>query len=355
MNKVELKVNGKIFEGWKRVRVTLSIETIAGSFELEVSDRWANQPTLWPILEEDSCELAIDGMTVITGYVDRRTLSYSASDRSLSVSGRDRTGSLVDCSAQLEKWEFKNTSVLTVAKRIASDFNIEVKAQGGLVLPNAPAKISIDPGDTCHEAIERACRLAGVLPVSDGLGNLVLTRAGSAQASVDLVEGENILSASAEYDSTGRHYLYAVLGQHKGSDQLNGASTSIKATATDENVKRVTRTLLIRPEGNVTPEHAKKRAQWEATVRAARSETVSVTVQGWTQGGALWPVNGLVKVRSPMIGVNGTMLITQATFGLDASNGLTTQLTLRRPDAFLPEPVVTKAKTSGWKELAGGA
>jgi prophage tail gpP-like protein len=49
------------------------------------------------------------------------------------------------------------------------------------------------------------------------------------------------------------------------------------------------------------------------------------------------------------------MLITQAVFSLDPSAGSTTELTLRRPDAFIPEPTVTKASTGLWKEIEHGA
>ena len=72
MSDLRLVVNGKKYGGWKSVRVTRSIESIAGSFELDVSDRWAGQGEIWPIYEEDACRVEIDGTTVIDGYVDHR-------------------------------------------------------------------------------------------------------------------------------------------------------------------------------------------------------------------------------------------------------------------------------------------
>jgi prophage tail gpP-like protein len=88
---------------------------------------------------------------------------------------------------------------------------------------------------------------------------------------------------------------------------------------------------------SISPEQ-KKRAQWEATVRAARAVSVQVTVQGWRQGnGELWPVNALVNVDLPWLRLSGDMLISELTHTLDES-GTRTQLTLRRPDAFIPQP-----------------
>lgn len=357
---ISLRVNGVEYGGWKTARVTRGIEAVSGTFDLAVSERWANQDQAWPILEEDECAVRLGDEAVITGYVDRRGLSFGAREHTLSVSGRDKTGDLVDSSAVLDKWEFRNISLQTLATRVCAPFGIRVTLHSRLGQAEIPpvARLSIDPGDTAFDVIERACRMVGALPIPDGAGGLVLARPGTARAQTDLVEGQNILSASAEYDTSGRYSSYLVLGQHKGTDAHSGAAAAaIKGRATDANVNRSARTLIIRPEGNVTPAQAEKRAQWEATVRAARSDTVIVTVQGWTQGDGktLWPVNALVKVKSPFLGVNGSLLITQATYSVD-EGGTTTTLSLKNPNAFRPEPVVPK-NTEGehfWKEIARG-
>ena len=64
---VRLIVNGVRYGGWKDIRVTRSIESIAGSFALEVTDRWAEQTESWPIAEESECRVEIDGEAVING------------------------------------------------------------------------------------------------------------------------------------------------------------------------------------------------------------------------------------------------------------------------------------------------
>jgi prophage tail gpP-like protein len=66
--------------------------------------------------------------------------------------------------------------------------------------------------------------------------------------------------------------------------------------------------------------------------------------------GALWPINALVRVRSPKkLHVDGDMLISQVTFEA-GDGGRVTTLTLRRPDAFKPEPQVSSDVL--WKELS---
>jgi prophage tail gpP-like protein len=352
MPEVVLTVNGQRYAGWTSAQVTRGIEAISGSFELTVSDRWAAGASPWPIYEEDECSISVGGTTVLTGYVDKRSSSFGPQEHSLSVSGRDRAGALVDCSALLRKWELHNTPLLSLAQKLARPFGVDVSLGAGLS-PPLVKKLTIDPGDTAFEVLERACRTAGLLPVSDGKAGVVLLRPGSTRCTTELVEGENLLSASADFDATGRYRRYVVLGQSSGSDEAFGTVVSaVVGSAVDANVNRAERVLVVRPEGSVTPSRAKARAEWEATVRAARANTVSATVQGWHQAdGALWPVNALVHVRSPRLGVVGEMLVSQLTYSV-GDGGTTTQLTLRPPNAFLPEPIV---KNDGaWKELRRG-
>lgn len=360
MSDVKLLVNKKEFSGWKSARITRGIESVAGSFDLEVSDRWVHEGVVqsWPIGEEDACQVKLGNTIVITGYVDQRSISYGSSEHSLRVSGRDKSGDLVDCSAFLNKWEFHNIGIEAFINQVCTPYGIDVTFSEALGQSETAkiAKLSIDPGDTAFEAIEKACRMAGLLVFSDGDGGIVLARAGTGRCKTALVEGENILSASADFDASQRFSTYAVLGQQTGSDNKHGkASAHIKGVASDLNVKRAARTLLVRAEKSVTLAQAAKRAQWEATVRAGKSQTINVKVQGWTQAnGDLWPINTLVAVKSPMLGIHGDLLISQATYSLDDS-GTTTQLVLRDPKAFTPEPVITKPTGSNiWKEIAGG-
>lgn len=373
---IHLVVNGMRYSGWKTACVTRGIESVSGSFELSISDRWQAGSDSWPIRQGDECKVTLDGETLITGYVDRRSVSYAAGEHSVSIAGRDRTGALVDCSAgvsplsqktvaelyggsvpvgyrEVFNFEYQRINLLELCKRVALHFGIEVSRGHGADTRETLNHVAIDPGETAFNVIDRLCKRAGVLPVSDGKGGLVLMRPGNARCSTELVEGENILAASAEFDSSQRYGRYIVLGQHSGSDTWFGAETSVRASAEDRGVRRDARVLIVRPEGSVSAAQAKRRAEWEATVRAARSASVFVTVQGWAQGdGTLWPVNAIVRVRSPHLGVDEDMLVSQADYEVGES-GTTTRLTLRRPDSFKPEPTIRQT-SAAWDEIAKG-
>lgn len=354
---VALSVDGKSYGGWKTVRISRSIEALCGSFALGVSERWAGQDQPWPIGENSPCVVSIGGAAVITGFVDERDPSYDATSHSVTIEGRDAAGDLVDCSTQLGKWSFSNVDVLALAQKIAAPFNVSVSLQTGLISTavTVPKKYSIDPGDLAAGSLENLCRVAGLLAISDGLGGILLTRAGTARCSTALVEGQNILKASAKFSAKGRFRTYEVMGSHKGREDLNGASAAgVKGTATDLNA-RAGRVLIIRPDHSLTPATAKLRAGWEASVRAARADAVSVTVAGWTQAdGTVWPINKIVGVHSKRIGVHGDMLIAGVELNHDESTGTTATLSLKDPAAYSPDPTINKQGAGApnyWKEI----
>lgn len=337
MADIQLLVNGQQFTGWEDVSIQQSIETAAGAFSMNVSDK-----VPWPISPGDECVVSEGGDIIITGYVDKVGIGLNASTHSFSVQGRDKTADIIDCSAMNKPGEWRNVKLSKIAKEIAKEFGIEVIST---VADETVDLFKLQPGEKGFEAIERACRLQGFLLTTDGLGNLVITSPSTERALVNLVQGENILEGNADFDLSQRYSRYIAIGQHSGTDAYNGtAATEVKAEAKDPKVSR-NRPLVVVAENMVTNAQAKKRAEWEATVRAARASKSTVTVQGWRQSGDtgdLWKKNTLVACDIPLLGISGDMLISAVTFSKNLSSGTTTVLELSRPDAFKPEPVVPK-------------
>lgn len=354
---ITLTVNGKKYAGWETAKVTKSLESIAGTFELTVSDRWANgiQPMAWPFADGDECKITIGSDTVITGYIDDRNPEIDAESHTFAVSGRDKAGQLVDCDVWLPQWEFKNFDVYQFVKKLCATFSINVALDPPLIgkLPRAD-KLAISPGETYFAAIDQACRMVGVFPVSDGDGEITLSRGGFDRATTALIVGQNCKRVRGKFSAQNRFYRYVLLGQRQGSDQYFGPEAAhVKADCFDKDIKNQARVKIIRAEGNVTVAYAKARVQWEMAVRAARSDAVTVEVAGWRQqSGDLWPVNALVPVDFPEMRVKGDMLISQTEFSVSDKSGKITTLSLVRPDAFKPEPVMQS--DGQWKELAPG-
>lgn len=356
---IHLLVNGSRYFGWKSARITQSIEAIADSFDITVVDHWPGREEGWTIQEEDECEVVVDGVSMLKGWIDVRSPSFSGQGRSLSYSGRSKSSVMVDCSIIPAGWTFRNETLGSMVAKIAEQFGVEVLADDGLADLAVPRKISVAPGERAFELINRLARDAGVLVVAEG-DALRITRSGTQRSTESLIEGENIINGNATYDHTQRYRQYILVSMPHGSDNNNGQALRVKAIGNDDGVTREERALLLRPKKGITLDFAQQRVDWEARIRAAKSEKASVTVHRWQRrDGTLWETNELVYVKSPTLGIDGQMLISELSFTLD-QQGEMTQIELVRPDAFEPEPTEpikspsSGRRAGGWKELAGG-
>lgn len=333
-NTVRLAFAGRSFEGWTSFSVTRSMEAASSSFELTVSDRFPGRQLAQPIKSGEACELWVGADRLVSGYVDSVSRTLAARERRVDIRGRDRIADLIDCANPALPAEFYNMTLLELAAALAGPFAIPVRADVD-VGPHFK-KVSINPGSRGFEVLEAQCRFRQILPLSDGQGGLVLTRAGRERVQGSLAEGINILAGSADFSHVDRFSHYTVKGQ---SFDLGDGAQAPSEMARDEGVRRY-RPLLIVAEEAVDGARCLERARWEALTRAARGEEASVTVQGWRdQGGALWRPNTLVPARSPVLGLEGEYLITEASLRLSPSEGTTTALRLVRRDAYQVQPM----------------
>lgn len=341
---VALSVAGRRHLGWKEARVVRSLERAAGSFELVLSDRWRAGDAVAAIVPGAACSVALDGETVITGFVDQVRPSIDSQTHEIRVAGRDKAGDLVDCSEDWRPGEWANLALPQLVAALAAPYGMPVEA---LAPAGAPIPLfRVEQGETTWEAIERACRLSGLLCVSDGLGGLQLLRPPGPRAAVGLAIGANLLAAGGVFDAVERFSEYVVKAQQASSDFLDeSAAAFVVGRASDPGVRRHRPFLRIAeaPAGSGT---AQQRAEWEATVRAARSRRAVLTVQGWRQqgsAGALWALNQLVSVTVPDLGLQGRDLVVAEVEYQRGPNGTTTRLTCLDPAAFAPAPATPQA------------
>jgi prophage tail gpP-like protein len=339
-DELELLVEGRAFTGWERVEVARSMEAASGTFEVQVSDR---DPL--PIRAGQEVTVRLAGAVVIRGSVDLVQVRGSARERALVIAGRDRTADLVDCSELTEPGEWHDIDLQRLVELIAAPFGVEIRSLLEEELEPF-LRFARQPGETAWSAIERACRLRGVLAHSSGDGALLLERPGRNLADVALIEGRNVLEWAAETNLRQRFSHYVVRAQHPGADEFFAdQSALVEGTADDEGIERF-RPLLVLAEGALAFESAKDRAAWEATVRAARSNTVSIVVQGWRQrpDGRIWTLNELSHVVLPGAGLDQVLLVNELRHSRDLEQGTLTEIGLTRRDAYSPQPDVDEAE-----------
>ncbi|WAP69036.1 phage baseplate assembly protein [Jiella pelagia] len=341
MADLRLFINGAIYSGWESVRVTRSIEQVAGAFSVEVSD-----VDPWPIKPGDAVEVVCGPEKLITGYVDRVSMGLDESSHTFKVEGRDRTADLVDCAVLGGTGGYAKQSLLQIAQSVAKPFGIAVRAEADI----GPAflKFSTQPGDTAFAVIERGARMRGLLTTTDGTGALVFTAPSGKRADAALKMGENIKSAFLEADASEKFGTYQVRGQAPGNDEAFGKDVSgVFAISKDGTVSRY-RPLIVMADMSTDKASAQRRANWERSVRSARSNRLVVTVAGWTKSssGALWKINEIVACDIPLFGIKGARLISGLTFSRTLADGTTTEIELAGEGAYVPEPVSKAEKES---------
>ena len=351
-----LTVNGRIYSGWTSIRVSRGIDRCVSDFHIAVSERWTGQDTPWQILPFAACQIAIDGVPILTGYVDDTNPKIGPHDHSVEITGRSKTQDLVDCTPDVPSGQYSGYSLAQIARSVAALFNIEVVVLADNA-SNTFADAQLERCETAFSFLERLGRLSGVLLSDDELGRLVLTTAGSSHATGTLIEGQNIQSADTKLSAAKRFSHYIVKGQHSlgvgGASSWGGAGgigaetaavpagtvqTQMQAVAIDTTVPRY-RPRVVLAESQLTQEGMQLRANWLRQSAYGNSTKADITVAGWRQpDGTLWTVNQLVPVTSPALGVDQDLLIARVEFELSAQSGRTTKLTLGPVEGYTPDP-----------------
>ena len=192
-------VGGQAYGGWKSLEVERGIEQLAGEFQLTLTHRWPGEDAPIGLREGLPCEVKFGQDLLITGYIDTIDIDLTDTSCRLSVSGRDKTGDLVDSSAIHGSGQWKNVRLEQIVRDICKPFGIEVLVQTDT--GEAISSFSLDDGEKAFDAIDRAARSKAIL-VSSLAGQLVLTRASETLIETKLIEGLNIRRISARH--TGR-------------------------------------------------------------------------------------------------------------------------------------------------------
>jgi len=341
---VTLAIDGVTYSGWTGVRISRSIESIAGEFDLSLTARERLESGRFPLAAGSAITLGVGGETLISGHIDRLSAQYDMRSHVITISGRDRAGDLADCSAIHPTGSWKNTSVEAIAAELAAPFGIAVTARAPT---GAPIKrFALQQGETVAAAIERLVRYRGLLVVSTPAGAIELISPASGDPVARLAEGDAILAGIADHDVTERFSEYRVKGQSSGDDQVNGRAAAQPAgTARDPAVRRY-RPLLVIGEEQSDRASLGIRAAWEASVRAGRAQRITIGLAGWRRGdGQIWTPNVIVEVDAPSLYVRGPMLVAGVTLQLD-QNGTIAELEMSPPGAFTAEPVSEDADAS---------
>jgi prophage tail gpP-like protein len=337
-NECTLTVGGLAHHGWTRSEVQAGIEQMAGGFVLQMASTYPGDKAPIELREGLPCEVKLGDDLVITGYIDDLETDDTDTTTSVRLAGRDKTADLVDCSAIHKTGQWRGVRLVQIVTDLAKPFGIAVVVAPGTDTGEVFKRFALEEGETAFSAIDRACRLRGVLATSTPEGQVLLTTASTVHSGVHLIEGVNMKLFNSRHSWKERHSQIIIKGQVAGDDQEYGESAAhLKAEAKDAEIDRY-RPLIVMAEHGTTNKALGERATWEVKVRMGRGKRGGCTVVGWRTGkdgqeGPIWRPNTLVRVTSPRMRMDMDVLIVSCNYQ-NTEQGRMTELTFARPEAF---------------------
>jgi prophage tail gpP-like protein len=400
-NKVSLAVNGKIFGGWKSVRIEIGIDQVCRAFAVSTTYEFPGNESFQQLSPGMIVQVYIGKTLVCTGYITATPTKYDAKGITVEVQGKSYTVDLVDCcpacsadslvSSGTGAWNGVkgkcSNKVVTPAKKSSNSWQqIEVQQIIADLCKGYKSQVvcdqdigskvtnhTVNPGEKIFDSINRLLTKKNLVITDDESGNLVITTAKQTGKQVAVIVGGNkpvspgitevsavseyALAGQAQFDASQQYSNYIIIGQHKGSDDECGRSVAQdKGEYKSKNIGRY-RLLVLKDSGQSSKTDCEKRAKFEAQIRDGKYTKSVHTLRGWrTAAGDLWKTNTLVEVKDFILCIDSkNRLITKVIFTLDNLGTRTSIETVpansyRREVTNGEEKKVTK-KNGQWGEV----
>ncbi len=337
---ITLTVAGVNYTDFVSASANNSLGTVSGTFNFEAT---STATEVLPVKPGQTCSVLVDGVKVITGYVDVVTISYDSGSHSISISGRDKTADIVDCTMLASESDFSGKmsfkSLCETAIQKSGVTGVGVVDQANVKDFNAISLQSAAVGETIHGFLEKYARKRQVILTSNGDGDLVIAKPASLTAKTKLVNGINIKRANFTANVSSRYRAYVVKSQGGLASTDDGGDINLEQETSNEGVSTDTfirqgRTLTIIDENASDKGGAQIRADWENIVRKSNSLTASVTIQGSGDSEVIIP-NMKIKYQERYFADGDLpMLVKGVNYSYSLPGGSETTLELVRENAY---------------------
>jgi prophage tail gpP-like protein len=336
---MRLEVNGVQYSNFTESSCSLRLDALSSAFSFKAVT--GAEPL--PFKGGEACQVFVSDELVLTGFIEVVNVSYDGTRHNVTISGRDKTGDLLDSS--IGDMGDINGDGLTLKKLIELviehlGLDLKVVDEVNPAEFNAAEDIAApEPGDFAFNFIERYAKKRQVLLTSNAQGNVVIASNSGIEADGKIqhminADDNNVLSSNYSYDTTGRFNAYKVIsGQNPSALNKGGAFSSKSvvdqsASATDTEIRKG-RQLVIVPDVSMSSENCQKRADWDADIRRFRGLIYGASVPLFRVGGkagSLWRLNRLYQIVDEFIGKVERMLCNTITFSQSVDDGSTTEL-----------------------------
>jgi prophage tail gpP-like protein len=336
--------------------MTLAHDEAARAFEAKVKHADLSQADLLSLLASaPACTIRTTAGSepaaprgsdlVLTGNVEKRSPRLAGEEKELTISGRSKTGDLVDSSAEHKTGEFRKKTARDVIGELAEAHGVKVEAETTL---KSRDLFRLYPGETVFAAAERWARAEGFTLSDTPEGNLKIAAGATKQHAGEIADGDGwpaIIDASAVHDDSKRFGKVKVRAQ--APDGYGPDTLQIEDEARDEAPLRG-RVRVITPPEQVAKTDARKRAQWHRDRAAGEGVSCEVTVVGWRDAaGRIWTPGWNVFVAIADLGLSQPMTIKTVKLA-QSDEGTKATLSLVDPRAFGAKSAKGGKSGKGW-------
>ncbi|MFV2030588.1 phage baseplate assembly protein [Neisseria sp. S1] len=346
-NTVALRIAGKEHRNWQSYDIDSDYLIPADAFDFQLGIGAGE--TEVPDLSGESCEVVLNGQTVMTGIIGGQTHNKEKGSRDLRISGRDLAGLLVDCSAA--QLNVKGMTILDAAKKLVAPWpqikSVVLRAEKNATLD----KIDIEPGETVWQVLTHLANSVGLHPWFEPDGTLVV---GGADYSTPPVATlcwsrtdirRNIEQITIEHNADERFSEVTFLAQSHAKVG-NSAKHDLKWVYKDPTMTLYKpKTVVVADAENLEAlqRQAKKQlADW-------RLEGLTITVivgDHKTEAGQLWQPGQRVHLIDEEEGIDAIFFLMGRRFLLSRFNGTQTELRLKEDGVWTPDAYPTKAEAA---------
>lgn len=333
---ITLAIAGHEHKDWERYSIDSDFFTPADAWSLSLGIPASQIPDYVKPWAEVQVRLGKD--VILTGRIDAVRRRIAKGTHTLELHGRDRAGILLDCSAPvLARRELSLEEICATYLRPLGIDRMEVQGK------DSRKKVTVEPGMSAWEALERAAELSGLWPwfTSDGVLKVAApdySRAADAELILEAEDSKknNVLDLALEDNCQRRYSEVTLLGQGTG-DEHEGAQTAIKAVARD-NDAGFSRSLIR------DGAHLESTAQAQAKANKLLSDSifeswqVTARVRGHrTDDGKVWEPGMHIRLISKLLSLDVDTMLVRRTLSCDRQNGTITTLHLRPWALWLPD------------------
>lgn len=305
MSNITLKCGNKIYDGWSEISITKDMTSLADTFKFSIYKGVDVQ-----IKEGDFVQVLKDDKVFLTGYIDVYEISIERERSPLTLSGRSKSSDVIDCNIETLK-QYNQLPPLQIIRDIIGNFDITVTSDvENLGLETFDTKV----GETFFNAINRLCKQANIIPISDANGNIRLTKNNKKHSGITLRDTD-LTSIKYTSDFSKRFKTY----RYKKESVIADVKDHVEV---DNEVKRYRPFVDTNTENKSNADMAK----WKKNNDKANSQQLDITIYDWNL-----EINQLVTIDSELI--KNDFLIKEITYER-SKNGTISKLTLVEKDLF---------------------